>query len=104
MLGEKVNGLKSAAETMNGTAMNKTATTHINLIFMTLSFLIVEGIRHIVLMIPYKVIFIIITPVVSLRSAYFWLPQFQISVIPACPESFRKDSRRASLAGMTSKK
>jgi hypothetical protein len=29
------------------------------------------------------------------------LPQFQISVIPACPESFRKDSRRASLAGMT---
>jgi len=31
------------------------------------------------------------------------LPQFQISVIPACPESFRKDSRRASLAGMTPK-
>jgi len=31
------------------------------------------------------------------------LPQVQISVIPACPESFRKDSRRASLAGMTQK-
>jgi hypothetical protein len=31
------------------------------------------------------------------------LPQFQISVIPACRESFRKDSRRASLAGMTPK-
>jgi len=30
-------------------------------------------------------------------------PQFQISVIPACPESFRKDSRRAALAGMTLK-
>ena len=29
------------------------------------------------------------------------LPQVQISVIPACPESFRKDSRRALLAGMT---
>jgi len=26
---------------------------------------------------------------------------FQISVIPARPESFLKDSRRASLAGMT---
>ena len=35
----------------------------------------------------------------TLRS----LPQLQISVIPACPESFRKDSRRTSLAGMTLK-
>jgi len=32
------------------------------------------------------------------------LSQFLISVIPACPESFRKDSRRALLAGMTPKK
>jgi hypothetical protein len=32
------------------------------------------------------------------------LPQVQISVIPACPESFRKDSRRALLAGMTKEK
>jgi hypothetical protein len=31
------------------------------------------------------------------------LPQFQFSVIPACPESFRKDSRRALLGGMTQK-
>jgi hypothetical protein len=31
------------------------------------------------------------------------LPRLQISVIPACPESFRKDSRRALLAGMTPK-
>jgi len=29
------------------------------------------------------------------------LTQLQISVIPACPESFRQYSRRASLAGMT---
>jgi hypothetical protein len=31
------------------------------------------------------------------------LPQFQVSVIPACPESFRNDFRRALLAGMTPK-
>ena len=38
------------------------------------------------------------------------MPQFQISVIPACPESFRKDSRppdpesvRDGIAGMTPK-
>jgi hypothetical protein len=30
-------------------------------------------------------------------------PAVLISVIPACPESFQKDSRRASLAGMTPK-